>query len=364
LLTLSLATVTAQAAAKTVKHTIKNGETLYTIAKKNHTTIEEVRKANGLKKGDTLKLGSVLKVPKNTYFPDKKKKVAKVTKKKSKKLAKKTNKKSNIKKSSKSAKYAIKNGDTLFTIARKHHTTIEEVKKANDLKKGETLKLGRVLKVPKNTYFPNKKKNIKVAIKNKKIATRKKNSKKLVKKSEKKKHRIVRVKKSRQDKKLAKALMNIKSKRIVRAKTKKSTKFSLNDIFFHGESKNKSTKMTRLAKKKLGKRYVWGAVGQKNTFDCSGLTSYVCKKNGINIPRRAIAQSKYGKYIKRNQLKPGDLIFFDTSKRHKGYVNHVGIYLGNDKFIHASSAKKKVVITRLSKSFYSKRYKGARRVTS
>jgi len=420
LLTLSLGTVTAQAATKTVKHTIKNGETLYAIAKKNHTTIEEVRKENGLKKGDTLKLGRVLKVPKNTYFPDKKKKVAKVSKKsKNKRIVQKTNKKTNIKKSSKSAKYAIKNGDTLFTIARKHHTTIEEVKKANGLKKGETLKLGRVLKVPKNTYYPDKKKRIATKVtkksKNQRIVqktnkkTNIKRSAKSVKytiksgdtlstiarkhhtttekmrkanglkkgetlklgrvlkvpkngyaKSTKKKtFKIAKKKKSRQDKKLAKALMNIKSKKIA----KKGQKFSMSDIFYSGKSKGKSTKMTKLAKKKLGKRYVWGAVGQKNTFDCSGFTSYVCKKNGITIPRTSRAQSTYGKYVSRSDLRPGDLIFFDTSKRRKGYVNHVGIYLGNDRFIHASSAKKKVVITRLGKSFYSKRYKGARRVT-
>jgi len=408
LLTLSLGTVTAQAATKTVKHTIKNGETLYTIAHKNHTTIEEVRKANGLKKGDTLKLGRVLKVPTNTYFPDKKKKIAKKT---------------NTKKATKSAKYAIKNGDTLFTIARKHHTTIEEVRKVNGLKKGETLKLGRVLKVPKNTYFPDKKKKVAKVTKkskNKKLA-KKTNKKANIKRSakstkyviksgdtlsaiarkhhttitkmrkenglkkgetlklgrvlkipkntyaqstKKKKLRIVQAKKKRQEQKLAKTLMNVKSKRIVKREVKKSKKFSLGDIFFSGKSNAKSTKITKLAKKKLGKRYVWGAVGQKNTFDCSGLTSYVCKKNGICIPRRAIAQSKYGKYVSRSELKPGDLVFFDTSKRRKGYVNHVGIYLGNDKFIHASSAKKKVVITKLGKSFYSKRYKGARRVTS
>ncbi|WP_415406830.1 LysM peptidoglycan-binding domain-containing protein [Sulfurovum sp. CS9] len=404
LLTLSLATVTAQAATKTVKHTIKSGETLYTIAKKNHTTIEEVRKANGLKKGDNLKIGRVLKVPKDTYFPNKKKKIAKKT---------------NIKKSTKSAKYAIKNGDTLFTIARKHHTTIEEVKKANGLKKGETLKLGRVLKVPKNTYFPdktkriakvtkksknkrivqktNKKSNIKRSSKSAKYTIksgdtlstiarkhntttakmRKANGLKkgatlklgrvlkvpkngYVKSTKKKTFKIAKTKKSRQDKKLAKALMNIKSKKTA----KKGQKFSMSDIFFSGKSKGKSSKMTKLAKKKLGKRYVWGAVGQKNTFDCSGFTSYVCKKNGITIPRTSRAQSTYGKYISRSDLRPGDLIFFDTSKRRKGYVNHVGIYLGNDRFIHASSAKKKVVITKLGKSFYSKRYKGARRVTS
>ncbi len=325
LIALSLATVAAQAATKTVKHTIKNGETLYTIAHKNHTTIEEVRKANGMKKGETLKLGRVLKVPQNTYFPNKKKKVAKVTKKKNTKVSKKINKKS--------TKYVIKSGDTLSGIARKHKTTVAKVRKANGMKKGQTLKLGKVLKMPKNSYSPStKRKTFKVA----------------------------KVKKSRQEKKLAKALMNMNSG--VSAKAKKGKKFTVNDIFFKGSKK--SANITKLAKKKLGRRYVWGAVGQKNTFDCSGLTSYVCKKNGICIPRRAIAQSKYGKYVSRKDLQPGDLIFFDTSKRRKGYVNHVGIYLGNDKFIHASSAKKKVVITKLGKSFYSKRYKGARRVTS
>ena len=119
--------------------------------------------------------------------------------------------------------------------------------------------------------------------------------------------------------------------------------------------------LKRVAKTKLGKKYVWGAVGPR-TFDCSGFTSYVYKKTGVRIPRRAIQQSKYGKLVKRKALKPGDLIFFDTSKERKGYVNHVGIYLGNNKFIHASSAKKKVVVTSLNKAFYSNRYKWARRV--
>lgn len=341
LLTLSLATVGAQAAAKTVKHTIKNGETLYTIAHKNHTTIEEVRKANGLKKGDILKIGRVLEVPKNTYFPNKKKKVAKnIKKSKGKKLAKKTGQKSHIKRASKATTYVIKRGDTLSGIAHKHHTTISKMRKENGLKKGQILKLGKVLKIPNNRY---------------------------VQTTKKKKNKAAKANTHRQDKKLAKALMKIESKKIAKASVKKDQKISLSDIFFSGESKSekgKSAKITNLAKNKLGKKYVWGAVGKKNTFDCSGLTTYVCKKNGIRIPRRAIAQSKYGKPVKRSNLKPGDLVFFDTSKKRKGYVNHVGIYIGNNKFIHASSAKKKVVITSLNKAFYSQRYKGARRVAS
>jgi len=236
----------------------------------------------------------------------------------------------------KTIKHTVKKGDTLYAIALKNHTTVTAIKKANGIKKGQTLKLGKVLKVPTK-------------------ATKVTASKK------KKRVHVASSKSSRQEKQLAKTLKSVKFKK---ANSKKSSKFSIGDILFSGKGSKKSMKMIKLAKNKLGRRYVWGAVGQKNTFDCSGLTSYVCKKNGIKIPRRAIEQSKYGKYVSRKDLKPGDLIFFDTSKRHKGYVNHVGIYIGNNKFIHASSAKKKVVITSLNKNFYSKRFKGARRVAS
>jgi cell wall-associated NlpC family hydrolase len=127
------------------------------------------------------------------------------------------------------------------------------------------------------------------------------------------------------------------------------------------KNSDKCQRITSVAKTKLGKRYVWGASGNKNTYDCSSFTKFVYKKIGITLPRTSINQSKFGKYVKRSELQKGDLIFFDTSKRRKGYVNHVGIYLGDNKFIHASSAKKKVVITSLNKDFYSNRYKVARR---
>ena len=123
----------------------------------------------------------------------------------------------------------------------------------------------------------------------------------------------------------------------------------------------KFKKMKSIAEEQLGKRYVWGAVGPAG-FDCSGFTSYVCKKTGINIPRTSFYQSKYGKVVSRNSLKKGDLIFFDTSRERKGRVNHVGIYIGGNKFIHASSSKKKVVVSRLNGTWYGKRFVTARRV--
>ena len=119
-------------------------------------------------------------------------------------------------------------------------------------------------------------------------------------------------------------------------------------------------KIFSIAKKELGKRYVWGSVGPK-TFDCSGFTSYVYKKVGIHIPRTSREQAKYGKLVERSQLKPGDLIFFDTDLHRKG-IDHVGIYIGDNKFIHASSARKRVIVTSLNKSFYNQRFRLARRV--
>jgi cell wall-associated NlpC family hydrolase len=94
-------------------------------------------------------------------------------------------------------------------------------------------------------------------------------------------------------------------------------------------------------------------------FDCSGFVMYVYNKHGIKLPRTADIQFKAGKPIKgKKDLKPGDLVFFETYE--KG-ASHVGIYQGNDKFVHASSSRG-VTISGLSEAYYAKRYLGARRV--
>jgi len=116
------------------------------------------------------------------------------------------------------------------------------------------------------------------------------------------------------------------------------------------------------AKKFLGKPYVWGATGPK-CFDCSGFTQKVYKMVGINLPRVSRNQAKVGKLVRFNELKKGDMVFFDTSKTRVGRVNHVGIYLEDGKFIHASSGKHRVVITSFNKKrFYKSRFLWGRRV--
>jgi cell wall-associated NlpC family hydrolase len=109
----------------------------------------------------------------------------------------------------------------------------------------------------------------------------------------------------------------------------------------------------------LGISYKWGGNGPY-AYDCSGFTKKVFKENGIRIPRNSWNQAKVGKKItKRSQLRRGDLVFF-TSKNHKR-VNHVGIYLGHGKFIHASRFHHRIVISPLKE--YIKYFKWGRRLT-
>ncbi|HHB95217.1 MAG TPA: NlpC/P60 family protein [Campylobacterales bacterium] len=116
------------------------------------------------------------------------------------------------------------------------------------------------------------------------------------------------------------------------------------------------------AKTLLGKPYVWGATGPK-CFDCSGFTQKVYRSVGINLPRVSRSQAKVGELVRFNELQKGDMVFFDTSHQNQGKVNHVGIYLEDGKFIHASSGNHKVVITSFDKKrFYKNRFLWGRRI--
>lgn len=107
----------------------------------------------------------------------------------------------------------------------------------------------------------------------------------------------------------------------------------------------------------LGARYRYGAASRSAT-DCSGFTSQVFARNGFRLPRTAREQSQIGHRVSRDGLKPGDLVFFNTLGNG---VSHVGIYEGNNSFIHASSAKGHVTISKLD-GYYARRFVGARRV--
>ncbi|MGB9587905.1 MAG: C40 family peptidase, partial [Armatimonadota bacterium] len=106
----------------------------------------------------------------------------------------------------------------------------------------------------------------------------------------------------------------------------------------------------------LGTRYVWGGTSTKGV-DCSGLTQSLYKSQGIKLPHNAKAQFKLGKPVPRDALIPGDLVFFNT----RGPLTHVGMYIGDGKFVHAANPRRGVRIDSLSSRYYSSRYAGARR---
>ena len=121
-----------------------------------------------------------------------------------------------------------------------------------------------------------------------------------------------------------------------------------------------------LAMNYLGVPYVYGGASPKG-FDCSGFTMYVYKQFGYSLPHSASSQwSSSGVYVERSELQPGDLVLFcDPSRSNGKACSHVGIYIGNNEFIHASSGSssgKRVIVSSLNQDYYNKYYKGAKRL--
>jgi cell wall-associated NlpC family hydrolase len=98
-------------------------------------------------------------------------------------------------------------------------------------------------------------------------------------------------------------------------------------------------------------------------FDCSGLVQYVFAQYGITVPRIVEQQYEVGDKIKPSELKPGDLIFFNTKGRGDG-ASHVGISIGGDSFVHAPNSTGVVRVETLGSSYWGSRYVGARRINS
>ena len=110
----------------------------------------------------------------------------------------------------------------------------------------------------------------------------------------------------------------------------------------------------RAAESKLGRPYVWGAAGP-STFDCSGLTMWAYAQAGIYLPHYTGAQWNVGRHVSRSELRPGDLVFFHSD------LHHMGMYVGNNTFIHAPHTGDVVKYSSLS-GYYAANYAGAVRV--
>jgi len=116
--------------------------------------------------------------------------------------------------------------------------------------------------------------------------------------------------------------------------------------------------IVKTAKSFIGLPYRWGGSSSDYGFDCSGLSMTAYHLNGLNLPRSSKEQYRVGVPVKRSQLLRGDLVFFAISKGRK--VSHVGIYAGDDTFIHAPGRRKRIRIDSLSNRYFKSRYVGAR----
>ena len=122
----------------------------------------------------------------------------------------------------------------------------------------------------------------------------------------------------------------------------------------------KASELVMQAMGLLGVPYKKGGTSEEKGFDCSGFVRYMYEKSvGLVLPRRAEDQAKATEEISRSELKPGDLVFFNTLKR---TFSHVGIYVGDGKFIHAPRPGKAVRVDDMREAYWQKRFNGARRV--
>ena len=110
----------------------------------------------------------------------------------------------------------------------------------------------------------------------------------------------------------------------------------------------------------IGVKYKWGGTDPEGGLDCSGLVGRVFNEvTGLVLPRDSRSMSKVGTSVEKAELKPGDLVFFNTLRRP---FSHVGIYIGDDRFVHSPRRGREVEVSELRDGYWKKRFNGARRL--
>jgi LysM repeat protein len=334
-------TKVAKNSKKQKLYKVVSGDTLFSIARKYKVSISDLVKLNKLGSSRLIHPGDTIKIPSSSYLEEAKKAVE-------------TNNKT---------VYKVQRGDTLFSIAMKYNMRVDTLRALNNLKKKPKLKPGMELSVIGKPVKTKKK------IYTKHIVRRGDTLWSIAKRYGLTVSQLRMLNPSIRSRGLRRgAVLQVSKAKAIRLSTLSSKRrIRLRGLLSRytqrgSYSSRGSRGVVSYAKRFLGSRYVWGA-SRPGAFDCSGFTQYVMHHaKGRMIPRVSRRQAYYGRYVSRRNLRPGDLIFFDTSRSRRGYVNHVGIYIGNGMFIHASSAKHRVVITSLNKPFYRSRFMWGRRV--
>ncbi|MBI5634986.1 MAG: LysM peptidoglycan-binding domain-containing protein [Nitrospirae bacterium] len=363
------------ASAKTV-YTVRKGDNLHDIARKHHVSVSDIESVNKVN-AKNLKPGTKITIPvdnRHTRTAKKESRKDKTTTaasvKSSSKHAKaetaastkplkheKTERETiqPVKTAADSSKYhVVRKGDTLRSIARKYHVSVSDVKSLNALHSAK-LKTGQKLLValsgPK-TYTVRKGDNLWQIAKKFEM-----DSDDLMEINEMSSPALRVGQRLFLEEKPE--VVNVDQKYLVMAKNIEEELKKVPESPEFAE-KTSPDKLVTFAKKLLNIPYKFGG----NTIlgiDCSSYVKKVYGLMGVNLPRTAREQFKEGEEIVKEELSVGDLVFFRT---YASFPSHVGIYLGNNLFIHASSRGKKVTIDNLETPYYVKRFIGAKRLIS
>jgi LysM repeat protein len=275
------------------RYTVKEGDSLYKISKTFGVPIDELKKINGLEK-DHLKLKQVLLIP-----TPKEIQASESAKKFSRKRAKSA--------SPEMESYVVRKGDSLYAISKRVGLSVEKIKELNHLQV-IALKVGQVLTLPKVGRAVEVEEEVEEP----------------------------------EDSEEPTAEPNAEDEQ-------EETSHKPVGKWSSSEERNL---FVRVVKTFLGVPYRLGGSTLKG-IDCSAFVKKIYQIFSIDLPRTAREQLHFGKGVEKNELEEGDLVFFRT-RRANG--THVGIYIGNNQFVHASSLKREVKIDNLDTPYYDKRF--------
>lgn len=283
-------------------HKVKKNESLYSIAKKYHVKVADLKAANSLV-GSHLRHGVKLVIPSSAAA-----------------VADRNDKSDK----SKASVYRVKRGDTIAKVARKTGVSVKDLKLINGLGKAR-LKPGQVLALRSvdGDDEPKAKLAKRLTLRNSDLFNEKDYEQTLAELTESDPGQDVDLKKN----------LELKTDKVTQLKSK--------------------------AYGFLGTHYRFGGSSLKG-IDCSAFVQQVFREMAVSLPRTAREQYQVGFDVAQGDLQKGDLVFFRT---YASYPSHVGIYLGNSKMIHASSRDRKVVISTMDTPYYRARFIGAKRIS-
>ncbi|MGH7801104.1 MAG: LysM peptidoglycan-binding domain-containing protein [Thermodesulfobacteriota bacterium] len=343
---------------ETNNYVVKKGDTLSIIASKHRVSVKDLKSVNNLKSNE-VEIGMKLIIP-DSQIPMR---VVRVS--------------PNLNETN---NYVVKKGDNLSTIASRYRVSVKDLKNANSMK-GDKVKVGTRLIIPNSNLSKNVESNTPVISDTNKYVVKEGDSISSIPK----RHGV-----SQEELKSTNNIKGntIKSGQLLRVLSKINVKDELviedikvaNDdthikslpeietakAIQSNDSSTYENGLTRdviisIAKRFLGAPYKFGGNSLIRGLDCSAFVNKVFSFFNVDLPRTAREMYKIGRKVTKGELEAGDLVFFKT---YASYPSHVGIYIGDSEFIHASSAAKRVRIDNMNQSYYRKRYIGAKRIVS